>query len=83
MTPAEKMAQRLEVRAEIRRKIPRAEKDRIATDCEDAAALIRRLAAALVAAEMHIRGLSTIKGPEYASFTIPHADALRDVKEMP
>ena len=75
MTPAEKMAQRLEVRAEIRRKIPRAEKDRIATDCEDAATLIRRLAAALKDYDeaWDRRDILAIR----------HADALRDVMEMP
>lgn len=76
MTPAEKMAQRLEVRAEIRRKIPRAEKDRIVTDCEDAAALIRRLAAALVDA------YSWMPGPYKDDLRERHADALRDVKEQ-
>lgn len=46
----------------------------------EAAALIRRLAAALAEAAIHVEGLST--GPAYKLFCERHADALRDVKEQ-
>ena len=74
MTPAEKMARTLDsvncnLDGEYRDDIP-----------EDAAEMIRRLAAALVAYD---RGLELV-GNERTSqiFRIAYADALRDVKEQ-
>lgn len=83
MPPAEKMAQRLDRRwANIWMNAPTGlslnEQAQKETD-EEIAALIRRLAAALVAYD---RGLELV-GNERTSqiFRIAYADALRDVKE--
>lgn len=73
MTPAEKMAKAL---------------DSISygiVDVSDAAALIRRLAAALVDAMDYVRGLESTKMPRICvnDMRERHAAALHDVTEMP
>lgn len=87
MTPEEQaLCERLTAETVVRDGIRLA---RITTPTDlEAAALIRKLAdendkmaRALRAAEMHIRGLSTKKGSEYQSFTIHHNDALKIARE--